>query len=232
MRSDWQLLSAGEHNLANDTVPGDEHVLIVDMDPVRATSRPPEMAVSPICDDIAIVPVSVRQPLAARPTIIVAILVLAHDLVNDSARDCREQKLFIVVANPMIAARWRAKIVLSPIAHDILVLAILVRQPVAARPMGPIVTRFVEALGIVPSAAVLARIRRLTLIVLIVALVILVIALCDGSGAAEQRERDDRANEMFHLFPWCALSGRTAATVDYVAEVGTLLFDGDVVATG
>lgn len=67
--------------------------------------------------------------------------------------------------------------------------------------MGPIVIRFVEALGIVPAAAVLARICRLALIVFIVALVILVIALCNGSGAAEQRERDCRANEMSHLFP-------------------------------
>ena len=96
--------------------------------------------------------------------------------------------------------------------------------------MGPIIVRFVEALGIVAAAAVLARICRLTLIVLIVALIILVIALCDGSGAAEQRERDHRANQMFHVFPWCARSWRTAATVDYIAEV--LIFDRDVVATG
>ena len=90
------------------------------------------MTASPICDDIAIVPVSVRQPLALRPAIIVAILILTHDVSDDSARDGSQKILVVAIANPMIAAGWRAQIVLSPIANDILVLPIPVRQTVAA----------------------------------------------------------------------------------------------------
>jgi hypothetical protein len=132
----------------------------------------------------------------------------------------------------MIAARRRVQTVLLPIANYILVLPILIGQPVATRPMRPVTMRFVEALGVVSATTVLTRICRLSLIILIAALIILVIALRDGSRAAEQNERDACANEMFHLFPWCARSWRTAATVDYIAEVGICFFDRDTVATG
>src|SRR5690349_22743824 len=104
-------LSAVDRNLGDQAVPDrDEQVLIVHVNPMVAASRPPQMIGSPVRDDVAILQVTARKPIPARPAIVVAVLVLADDLDNDAACDPREHILVIVVADPAITAWWRPKI--------------------------------------------------------------------------------------------------------------------------
>jgi hypothetical protein len=120
----------------------------------------------------------------------------------------------------MVAA-WRlAEMMASPIRDDILILPILVRQPVAARPMWLVAIGLVETLRAARAASVLEG-RW------ILALMIWIVALGERGRTAEQSERDRCAHKIFHVdLLEFVRTWRTAATVACIAGIRILFSTG------
>ncbi|GEM_PF-4416092 len=127
------------HNdLDNFAIPiTDHHETIVDVHPVVTTPGAMQMRTPPIRHHMAIVHVVTVESLAACPLILRTGRVLQKDFSDNAGGDQRQEKLVVVIANPLIATRRLAQIAPLPVIDDIVfVVAILIRHALAATPTG------------------------------------------------------------------------------------------------
>src|SRR6185312_2856599 len=160
---------------------------------------------------IGIVIVAIGPGIALAPNLVAVVAIDA--LGNDPAGDCRKKKIIAVVADPAITARRLSEAALPPVRHEILILAVLFGQPVAARP--PPGSR---TAGIV--AAVLTIIPRIAALVVaipvvpvpvallpaipVVAIVLIAVWLRQNDAAAQKRKTHCDRQYAFHIWSlWC-----------------------------
>ena len=106
---------------------------------------------------------------------------------DDPGRNCREEKIVVVVADPAIAARRAGQAVLLPIVDVIAVLPVLIRQTVAARPaaciaaLGEVIAAILDIARVVAdlvlAVLLLAVLIPAVLILAVLAVVVLTITI-------------------------------------------------------
>ena len=148
-------------------------------------------------------PISVE--LLFDPEALPPALAVDNDVRDDAAGNCSEHVL-IVGSHPMIAAWWLSQMVVSPIRHYVLLIAILGRKPIAARPMRPI-SHLVSSLIAIAAFVLIAVILVAASIIVPILLLLrnpavtigrIAVVLRKSCRATKHGESNGWNNEFFH----------------------------------
>jgi hypothetical protein len=97
--------------------------------------------------------------LMAHQAVLSAALRVHNDIGDDATGDGGENVL-VIRPDPVIAARWFPQVIILPIRHNILVIAVLGRKPITTRPVG-IVLDLVASITLIAVAALVLGIGAL-----------------------------------------------------------------------